>query len=101
MTARPALKVRRIVDEGLLSALVTDLRAQQAFPVFRQAALSIASVRTCCGRRHAHHSVDMRALKQRVLNLDAEATKRLKTFLGVDVLVFYRQGPGGLVTVEK
>lgn len=101
MSANTARKVRRTVDESLLAALVADARAQNMFPVFKQAAQALQVRRTRCNCRFSHHSADLRALKERVRNMAPDALARLKGLLGVDVLVFYSQGPAGLVTVEK
>ena len=93
--------VRRVVDESLLGVLVADAEARRLFPMFDQAAAALAAGRTCCRHRHSHHTADLRALKQRVQNMDTAATQRLKDYLKVDKLLFYAAGPAGLVTIEK
>ncbi len=101
MSATARKKTRRVVDESLLAAMMTDPRVQTMFPMFRQAAQGVRARRTCCESRFSHHTVDLRALKERVRNMPPDALARLKGLLGVDALVFYSQGPNGLATVEK
>ena len=89
------------VDEHLLTGLIANTALHDEFPVFKQADLKIKNTRTCCGNRHSHHSVDMKALKEKVKMIGPVKMKRLKEVLGVDTLVFFSIGPNGVIREEK
>lgn len=89
------------VDDHLLTFLVGNTAWHGEFPMFKQAANLIRSNRTCCRNRPAHHSIDMRALKERLKNMDRTKLNRLKELLGTEKLVFWVVTQKGAEKLEK
>lgn len=90
-----------IINEQTVQGLMGNSRILSEFPfIATMAKRANNRPQSCCGRAPRAH-VNLQAIKLSIFGMGQADQTRLKGLLGVDKLVFYLPGQGGVVRVDR
>lgn len=88
-----------VVDVSVLSGLVMNRAAREAYPILNKKTLDPTGCPRC-PNKHARFHVDMKSIKEHLATMTPSQAAKLKEILGAQTLVFHLTGPMGLHEVR-